>query len=67
METKETNPEKKMVYRFLGNTGLKVSVLSFGTMMTTDNQETVDNLILCIRAAWDHGINFFDTAEIYSN
>jgi hypothetical protein len=34
--------ESKMAYRYLGNTGMKVSVLSYGNWLTTDqnNEET---------------------------
>ena len=63
----ESQPSKKMVYRFLGNSGLRVSVLSFGAMLTTVDQEHEDALILCVRTAWENGVNFFDTAEIYGS
>jgi aryl-alcohol dehydrogenase-like predicted oxidoreductase len=55
----------EMEYRYLGNTGLKVSVLSFGNMVNDDksNSEHVD----IIKTCWDHGINFFDTAEMYTD
>jgi hypothetical protein len=34
--------ESKMAYRYLGNTGMKVSVLSYGNWLTTDqnNEES---------------------------
>jgi voltage-dependent potassium channel beta subunit len=54
-----------MEYRLIGNTGLKVSVLGFGNMNIGSNpwpQELHDALI---KRCWDHGINFFDTAEMY--
>ena len=40
MTSSETRPitNKKMEYRRLGPTGLKVSVLSFGSWVTFDNQ-----------------------------
>ena len=52
----------KMVYRYLGNTGLKVSVLGLGNWLNNeDDSQTVE----CTKAALENGINFFDTAEIY--
>jgi aryl-alcohol dehydrogenase-like predicted oxidoreductase len=52
---------EKMEYRYLGNSGLKVSVISFGNMINfkPENDE-VDKKI--IKACLDNGINFFDTA-----
>ncbi len=54
-----------MEYRTLGLTGLKVSALCLGTMQfgwTAD--ETTAQRVLS--AAYDAGINFIDTADIYS-
>ena len=52
----------KMEYRYLGPTGLKVSVLSWGNWVNNANDKlTVDSVKFCL----DHGINFFDTAEVY--
>jgi voltage-dependent potassium channel beta subunit len=55
-----------MEYRFLGRTGLKVSVLSFGGWITQGKQIKDDIAIDCIRLAYDSGINFFDSAEVYA-
>ncbi|KTC79601.1 aldo/keto reductase [Legionella cherrii] len=62
-----------MEYKTLGNTGLLVSTLCLGTMtfggkgfwetVGAVDQAGVDNLI---KASIDAGINFFDTADIYS-
>lgn len=57
----------QMEYRFLGNSGLKVSVLSFGGWLTLGNQIDYDKTAECLKAAYENGINFFDTAEQYSN
>jgi voltage-dependent potassium channel beta subunit len=54
-----------MVYRYLGNTGLKVSLLSFGTWLTAHSAAEEATMIECVKKCWEHGINFFDTAEIY--
>ena len=54
-----------MEYRKLGRTGLKVSELCMGTMQfgwTADERISFDIL----NAAFEAGINFFDTADIYS-
>jgi aryl-alcohol dehydrogenase-like predicted oxidoreductase len=56
-----------MDYRPLGRTGVQVSKLCLGTMMfgawgNTDH----DDSIRIIRAALDAGINFVDTADVYS-
>ena len=62
-----------MKYNLLGNTGLKVSELCLGTMtfggkgyfkaIGNLGQETVDQLI---KRSIDAGINFIDTANVYS-
>ena len=51
-----------MEYRSLGNSGLRVSVVSFGNFVNW-NDETLctESVQYCL----DHGINFFDTAEVY--
>ena len=56
-------PDKtKMEYRYLGSTGLKVSVLSYGNWCEhDDDKRTVE----CVKTSLEHGVNFFDTAEIY--
>ncbi|CAI2368327.1 unnamed protein product [Moneuplotes crassus] len=55
----------KMIYRKLGNTGLDVSVLSFGTWLTAHDDKAEDDIIECMKKAWELGVNFFDTAEGY--
>jgi len=56
-----------MEYRLLGKSGLKVSVLSFGTWVTFSDQTTDDVSFELIKAAIEAGINFFDTAEVYGS
>jgi aryl-alcohol dehydrogenase-like predicted oxidoreductase len=56
-----------MQYRTLGRTGVQVSALCLGTMnfgaLGNVDQETASALV---RRSLDAGINFFDTADIYS-
>jgi len=54
-----------MIYRFLGNTGIKVSVLSFGNWLTSNDPKWEGTTNDCIVKAYEAGVNFFDTAEIY--
>lgn len=56
----------KMEYRRLGGSGLRVSVLSFGSWVTFDNQLKDDLALECMQAAWNAGCNFFDNAEAYA-
>jgi voltage-dependent potassium channel beta subunit len=56
----------QMEYRRLGNTGVKVSALSFGSWVTFDTQLDTDLALECMQAAWDAGCNFFDNAEAYA-
>ena len=54
-------PDKtKMEYRYLGNSGLRVSVLSFGNW-EHDDKRTLE----CVKTCLNNGVNFFDTAEVY--
>jgi aryl-alcohol dehydrogenase-like predicted oxidoreductase len=54
-----------MEYVSLGTSGLKVSRLGFGNAITSDGDESEFNSM--VKAAWEAGINFFDTAELYDN
>jgi len=63
-----------MKYRLLGSSGLKVSQICFGVMTFTSSkgwthlgiqeQKDADRLT---SIAIDNGVNFFDTADVYSN
>ncbi len=57
---------EKMEYRRLGNSGLKVSVLSFGSWVTFDTQLDDSLAVDCMAAAGEAGCNFFDNAEAYA-
>ncbi len=61
-----TRAKIEMEYRRLGRTGIKVSVLSFGSWVTFDTQLQVDLALECMQAAHDAGCNFFDNAESYA-
>jgi voltage-dependent potassium channel beta subunit len=56
----------EMEYRRLGRSGLKVSLLSFGSWVTFKNQVDVDAAVEAMQAARDAGVNFFDNAEAYA-
>jgi voltage-dependent potassium channel beta subunit len=55
-----------MTYRRLGGSGLKVSVLSFGSWVSFGPQLDVEKGAACMEAAYEAGVNFFDNAEVYS-
>jgi voltage-dependent potassium channel beta subunit len=55
-----------MRYRRLGRTGIKVSVLSFGSWVTFGNQLSGQNAEAILQTAFDGGVNFFDNAEAYA-
>lgn len=56
-----------MQYRHLGKTGIQVSELSIGSWVTFKNQVDVDAAVEIMAAAYDHGVNFFDNAEVYAS
>ena len=45
------------VYRTLGRTGLKITIISFGAMLTPEPE--------VMKIAFDHGVNYVDTARRY--
>jgi voltage-dependent potassium channel beta subunit len=55
-----------MRYRRLGSSGLKVSVLSFGSWVTFGTQLDQGRARDCLACAYEHGVNFFDNAEVYA-
>lgn len=54
-----------MKYRRLGGTGLKVSEISLGSWLTYGGYVERENAIKSIEIAYDLGVNFFDTANVY--
>lgn len=55
-----------MNYRHLGRSGLQISELSLGSWVTFYNQADVDAAVELMSAAREHGVNFFDNAEVYA-
>jgi len=54
-------------YRLLGRTGVEVSPLALGTMMFGEwGNKDVEDSVRVIHRAIDSGINFVDTADVYS-
>jgi voltage-dependent potassium channel beta subunit len=55
-----------MEYRYMGRTGLQLSVLSFGSWVSFHKQ--IDDNIAdeLMGIAYDNGVNFFDNAEVYA-
>lgn len=56
-----------MHYRFLGNSGVQVSEISLGSWLTYGH--TVENSTArdTIMTAYEQGVNYFDTADVYNN
>jgi voltage-dependent potassium channel beta subunit len=61
------SPAHEMKYRFLGDSGLLVSKLALGGWMDYNPSYTVDAWYEVMKTAFEHGINLFDTAEMYGN
>jgi voltage-dependent potassium channel beta subunit len=57
----------EMTYRRLGRSGLKVSVLSFGSWVSFGPQLAGAQARDCLAAAYEAGVNFFDNAESYAD
>jgi aryl-alcohol dehydrogenase-like predicted oxidoreductase len=54
-------------YRYLGDSGLKISEITYGNWLTHGSQIENDAATACVRAALDAGITTFDTADVYAN
>lgn len=55
-----------MEYRYLGRSGLQVSALALGGWVTWGQQVGEDIAYETMLEAQKHGVNFFDTAEVYA-
>ncbi|WP_309107455.1 aldo/keto reductase family protein [Arthrobacter sp.] len=56
-----------MEFRYLGNSGFKISEITFGNWLTHGSQVENDVATQCVQAALDAGISTFDTADVYAN
>jgi aryl-alcohol dehydrogenase-like predicted oxidoreductase len=56
-----------MEYRYLGNSGFKISEITYGNWLTHGSQVENDIATQCVRASLDAGITSFDTADVYAN
>src|SRR3990167_836210 len=54
-----------MQYRSLGNSNLRVSALCLGTMMFGDQTGQAEAAAI-VADAHAHGVNYIDTADVYS-
>jgi aryl-alcohol dehydrogenase-like predicted oxidoreductase len=54
-----------MEYRRLGGSGVKVSEISLGSWLTYGGSVAEQQATACVHRAYDLGINFFDTANVY--
>ena len=54
-----------MRYRHLGSSGLRVSEISLGSWLTYGGMVEDQAAVACIRRAFELGVNFFDTANVY--
>jgi aryl-alcohol dehydrogenase-like predicted oxidoreductase len=56
-----------MDFRYLGNSGLKISEITYGNWLTHGSQLENEQALACVRASLDNGITTFDTADVYAN
>ena len=55
-----------MDYRTLGHSGLKLSTVGLGSWLTYGNTVERETARKCVLRAWELGINFIDTANVYA-
>ena len=56
-----------MHFRYLGNSGFKISEITYGNWLTHGSQLENDQAYACVRASLNAGITTFDTADVYAN
>jgi aryl-alcohol dehydrogenase-like predicted oxidoreductase len=56
-----------MNFRYLGNSGMQISEITYGNWLTHGSQVENDVAKQCVQAALDAGITTFDTADVYAN
>jgi aryl-alcohol dehydrogenase-like predicted oxidoreductase len=54
-------------FRYVGNSGFKISEITYGNWLTHGSQVENDRAKACVGAALDAGITTFDTADTYAN
>ncbi|MBV8644720.1 MAG: aldo/keto reductase, partial [Candidatus Eremiobacteraeota bacterium] len=55
-----------MRYRNLGRWGVKISAVGLGSWLTYGGSVEEDAAQACIRRAYEQGVTFFDTANVYA-
>ncbi len=55
-----------MEFRYLGNSGFKVSAISYGNWLTHGSQVEEDAANACVKRALEMGVTTFDTADAYA-
>lgn len=55
-----------MQYRRLGRSGVRVSTIALGSWLTYGNSVAEEAAVACIHRAYELGVNFFDTANVYN-
>ncbi|MGH8963525.1 MAG: aldo/keto reductase family protein [Jatrophihabitantaceae bacterium] len=56
-----------MDFRYLGNSGMQISEITYGNWLTHGSQIENEVATECVKAALDAGITTFDTADVYAN
>ncbi|HEY9085705.1 MAG TPA: aldo/keto reductase family protein [Candidatus Tyrphobacter sp.] len=56
-----------MQYRALGHSGLKLSVIGLGSWLTFGGNVDRTMTRACVLRAWEKGVNFIDTANVYAH
>ena len=56
-----------MKYRYLGNSGFKISEITYGNWLTHGGTVEEDTAVKTVHAALEAGITSFDTADVYAN
>ncbi len=56
-----------MRYRTLGHSGLQLSVIGLGSWLTFGGNVDADLTRRCVLRAWEAGVNFIDTADMYAH
>ena len=59
-------PNESMEYRNLGRWGVKLSAVGLGSWLTYGGSVEEDAAVACIERAYELGVNFFDTANVYA-